>query len=186
MKNTMLMPVMRPRRRSGVSSWRTMLRMTVLTVSVAPVSARQANVSQNDARQAEDDRREAVAADRPQQRRPAALDPLGQRHHRRARHQRADRRRRVQPAVARGADLQDVLREDRQQRRRRREERREEIEQHRRSDERRAEDEAQPFERRVQRHVVPRAGFGRRAAPGTSRIISSATITNANEIALAT
>ena len=48
MKNTMLTPIMRPRSRSGVSSWRTMLRMTMLTVSVAPVSARQANVSQND------------------------------------------------------------------------------------------------------------------------------------------
>ena len=44
----MLMPVIRPRRRSGVSSWRMMLRMTVLTVSVAPVIARQANVSQNE------------------------------------------------------------------------------------------------------------------------------------------
>ncbi len=48
MKNTMLMPVIRPRSRSGVSSWRTMLRMTMLTVSVAPVSARQQKVSQKD------------------------------------------------------------------------------------------------------------------------------------------
>ena len=44
----MFTPVMRPRNRSGVSSWRTMLRMIMLTVSVAPVIARQTNVSQND------------------------------------------------------------------------------------------------------------------------------------------
>ena len=48
MKNTMLTPVMRPRSRSGVSSWRMTFRMTMLTVSVAPVSARHAKVSQND------------------------------------------------------------------------------------------------------------------------------------------
>jgi hypothetical protein len=42
----MLMPVMRPRRRSGVSSWRMMLRMMVLTESEAPTTARQANVVQ--------------------------------------------------------------------------------------------------------------------------------------------
>src|SRR6516162_1857152 len=44
----MLTPVIRPRSQSGVSSWRTMFLMTVLTVSDAPVSARQVNVSQND------------------------------------------------------------------------------------------------------------------------------------------
>ena len=48
MKNTMFTPVIRPRSRSGVSSWRTMLRMIMLTVSVAPVSARHTNVSQNE------------------------------------------------------------------------------------------------------------------------------------------
>ena len=116
----MLTPVIRPRRRSGVSSWRTTLRMTMLTVSVAPVIARHANVSQKERESAEDHRGQAVGGDRPEQREPAPLDPLGHRHHRRARRHRADGRRRVEPAVAFRADLQDVLREDRQQRGRRR------------------------------------------------------------------
>jgi hypothetical protein len=40
------MLVIRPRSRSGVSSWRTTFRITMLTVSAMPVSARQANVNQ--------------------------------------------------------------------------------------------------------------------------------------------
>ena len=48
MKNIMLTPIMRPRRRSGVSSCRMMLRITMLTVSATPVRARHANVIQND------------------------------------------------------------------------------------------------------------------------------------------
>ena len=99
----------------------------------------------------------------------------------------ADGRRREQPAVAVRADMQDVLREDRQQRGRRREERREEIQQHRRADERRAEHEAQAFERRAPRHDRSRALAAERVlAAGTSRIISSATITHPNETALST
>ena len=46
MKNTMFTPVIRPRRASGVSSWRIRFRKTVLTVSAAPVIARHVNVSQ--------------------------------------------------------------------------------------------------------------------------------------------
>ena len=93
----------------------------------------------------------------------------------------ADRGRRKQPAVAARADMQDVLREDRQQRRRRRKERREEVEQHRRSDQRRAEHEPQAFDRRCQRHVVARPASDRPTRSGTSRIISSATITKPND-----
>ena len=48
MKNTMLTPTMRPRRWSGVSICRMMLRNTMHTVSVAPVNARHTNVSQNE------------------------------------------------------------------------------------------------------------------------------------------
>ena len=66
--------------------------------------------------------------------------------HHRAGQDRPRRRRGVQPAVAARADMQHVLRENRQQRGRRRKERREKIEQHRRSNERRAEDEAQAVE----------------------------------------
>ena len=39
MKKIMLTEVIRPRRRSGVMSWRMIWRMTVLTVSAAPVTA---------------------------------------------------------------------------------------------------------------------------------------------------
>ena len=46
MKNTMLTPVIRPRIASGVLSCRMTLRITMLTVSVTPVRARQAKVSQ--------------------------------------------------------------------------------------------------------------------------------------------
>ena len=54
-----------------------MLRMTMLTVSAAPVAARQANVSQNDARQAEADRGQRHRRDdRPEQHRTAPLDAL--------------------------------------------------------------------------------------------------------------
>ena len=163
MKNTMLTPIIRPRSRSGVSSCRTMLRMTMLTVSVAPVSARHANVSQNDRETPNPTVARPKQRNRPEQHRTAPDDPRRQRNHRDAGGHGADRRRRVQPAVAARPDLQNVLREDRQQRRRRREERREEIEQHRRSDERLAEDESQAFERRVPRHVVARSAFGRLA-----------------------
>ena len=44
MKKIMLTPVMRPRMASGVLSWRMTLRITMLTVSVAPVSARHRKV----------------------------------------------------------------------------------------------------------------------------------------------
>jgi 5'-3' exonuclease len=46
MKKIMVRLVMRPRIESGVLSWRMTLRITVLTVSVAPVSARHRKVSQ--------------------------------------------------------------------------------------------------------------------------------------------
>jgi hypothetical protein len=130
--------------------------MIMLTVSDAPTSARQANVSQNE----RDKPKRTVASpndrDRPQQRLPAAIDPLGERHHGRAHHERAGGRSGIQPAVAFRADAEDVLREDRQQRHRRRKERGEEIEQHRRSDERRLEHESQTLHRRVQRDIVSR------------------------------
>src|SRR5262245_54521083 len=46
MKKTIFTPIMRPRSRSGVSSWRTILRITMLMVSATPVSASAANVIQ--------------------------------------------------------------------------------------------------------------------------------------------
>ncbi len=48
MKKIMFTPIILPRRRSGVSIWRTMFRMTMLTVSATPVSASAANVIQNE------------------------------------------------------------------------------------------------------------------------------------------
>src|ERR687887_2044633 len=47
MKKIMFTLVMRPRIESGVFIWRITLRITMLTVSVTPVRARQAKVSQN-------------------------------------------------------------------------------------------------------------------------------------------
>src|SRR5579872_2080268 len=47
MKNTMLTPIIRPRRWSGVSIWRITFRNTMLTVSLAPVSASATNETQN-------------------------------------------------------------------------------------------------------------------------------------------
>ena len=87
----------------------------------------------------------------------APFDRVDAAHHQRAGDDRADGRRRIQPAVAARADVQHVLREDRQERGRRRKERREEIQQHRRADERRAEHEAQPLERRGDGEVAARA-----------------------------
>ena len=49
----------------------------MLTVSVAPVSARQANVSQNDRDKPKTTVASAVADDRPEQHRPAPLDAIG-------------------------------------------------------------------------------------------------------------
>jgi hypothetical protein len=45
MKNIMLTLVIRPRIASGVASWRTRFRITTLTVSATPVTARQRNVN---------------------------------------------------------------------------------------------------------------------------------------------
>ncbi len=45
MKNIMFTPVIRPRRRSGVSSWRSVWRITVETRSARPVTASATSVS---------------------------------------------------------------------------------------------------------------------------------------------
>ncbi len=84
----------------------------------------------------------------------APFDEVDATHHQRARDNGADCRRGVQPAVAAGADVEDVLREDRQQGRRRRKERREEVQEHRRADERRAKHEAQALERGGDREIA--------------------------------
>ena len=67
-----------------------------------------------------------------------------------------------QPAVALGADVEHLVREDREERHRAREERREEVEPHRPHHDRRAEDEAQAL---AQARAAPR-GFPLRARPG--------------------
>ena len=162
MKNIMLMPVMRPRSRSGVSSWRMMLRRTVLTVSVAPTSARQVKVSQKE----RENPNTTVATPWPitdqTMAGPRRADVFGCRNQGQARDERSDCRSREQPAVAARADMEDVLREDRQQRRGRREERRKEVEQHRRADERRPEHEPHALR-------APRRATGRSCCPPPMR-----------------
>ena len=168
MKNTMFTPTIRPRSRSGVSSWRIRFLNTMLTVSAAPVAARQRERQPERARQSEGGSRRAIHEDARQQHHAAALDPVDAANHHRAGDDRTDRGRRVQPPVATRADVQDVLSENRQERGRRREKRRKEIEQHRRTDERRAKDEAQSFERARQRETaadITTAGLA--GCPGT-------------------
>ena len=117
----------------------------------------------------------------------ATLDPVDAANHQGTGDDGADRGRRIEPAVAARADVQNVLSEDRQERRRRREERRKEVEQHRRADERRAKHEAQPFERRGDGEVAADAGAVLLRAAASAfgiRIISSAPMTNRNETAL--
>ena len=84
--------VIRPRMESGVVSCRTRLRITMLTVSAAPVSARQMNDSRNDVREAEHHGRKAVHANRPQQHLAATIDVIDHSDHHEAGEYRADRR----------------------------------------------------------------------------------------------
>ena len=119
---------------SGVSTCTRVPRTTTLMLSRAPVRASMANDRTIVARQAEDDRRGAEAGDRPEQGPAGAAQrrPVGQDQG----HQQRPQRRGPRGASPgpRGADVEDVLGEDRQQRRRPAEQHGEQVERDRRQD----------------------------------------------------
>ena len=85
--------VIRPRIESGVVSCRTRLRITMLTVSAAPVSARQTNDSRNACERPNTTVARPYSANRPQQDLAATIDVIDDSDHHEAGEYRADRRR---------------------------------------------------------------------------------------------
>ena len=157
--NTESTALTRPRIASGVSSWIIVWRTTTLTMSAAPVTHSAASDSANEV-----DRPKTSVA-RPNT--AIAAEQLGAgvardrpaRQHDRHR-QRAQRRRAAQQAQAPGADVQDVLGEDRQQRHRAAEQHREQVERDRAQHHLVLPHVAHAGEQRVQAHRLARRRGG--------------------------